>query len=163
MSHRRRRAQEVPTGCETERRTRPPRDTCRTVSDQSRTAALVELVRRALGARQSEFPDLFVPDVRLDLSERVFNPSVYEGYAGIIQWRTEVSEVWQSYDSEPEEFFPGEDVVVVFTREVGRGAGSGVEVDRRTALLFTIRAGRVREIRLYHDRDRAMRDARLAV
>ena len=120
-------------------------------------------MRRALSARTSEFPDLFAPDLRLDLSERVFNPSVYEGYVGIHQWRTEVNEVWESYTSEPEEFFTGEDVVVVFTREVGRGAGSGVEVERRTALLFTIRAGRVREIRLYHDRDRAMKDARLGV
>jgi ketosteroid isomerase-like protein len=132
---------------------------------QSRQPDPVELVRRALNARRSEFGDLLAPDVRLDLSERVFNPTVYEGYEGIIRWRAEVKEVWESYTSEPEECFAGDDVVVVFTREIGRGgrgAGSGVEVDRRTALLFQIRAGRVSAVRLYHDRNEAMRDARLA-
>jgi hypothetical protein len=45
------------------------------------------------------------------------------------------------YTSEPEDFFAGEDVVVLFTREIGRGVGSGVEVDRRTALLFRAASG----------------------
>jgi hypothetical protein len=132
------------------------------MSEEPTTTDLVELVRRTFTARRSEFPDLFVPDVRLDLSERVFNPAVYDGYEGIIRWREEVKEIWESYISEPEEFFAGEDVVVVLTREIGRGGSSGVEVDRRTALLFRLRARRVSEIRLYHDRDQAMRDAGLA-
>ena len=123
----------------------------------------VELVRRALSARRSEFADLLDPGVRLDLSERVFNPAVYEGYDGIMRWRAEVGEVWESYRSEPEEFFDGDEVVVVFTRERGRAKGSGIEVDQHpTALLCRLRAGRVSEIRLYHDRERALRDAGLA-
>ena len=32
----------------------------------------VEIVRRALGARRSEFADVLDPAVRLDFSERVF-------------------------------------------------------------------------------------------
>jgi ketosteroid isomerase-like protein len=61
--------------------------------------------------------------------------------------------------SEPEEFIEGDEAVVVFTHERGRGRGSGVEVDRATALLCRVHAGRVTEIRLYHNRDRALRDA----
>lgn len=133
-----------------------------TRSEESTKTDAIELVRLALVARQSEFPDLLVADVRLDLSERVFNPAVYEGYEGIIRWREEVQEIWESYRSDPEEFFAGEDVVVVFTHEIGRGGGSGIEVDRRTALLVRLRGGRVSEIRLYHSRDQAMRDAGLA-
>src|SRR5438309_1680252 len=122
----------------------------------------VEVVRRALIARRSEFADLLDPAVRLDLSERVFNPAVYEGYEGVMRWRADVGEVWESYRSEPEEFFDGDDVVVVFTRERGRAKGSGIEVDQHpTALLCRLRGGRVSEIRLYHDRERALRDARL--
>ncbi|MEA2335351.1 MAG: hypothetical protein QOG40_1841 [Solirubrobacteraceae bacterium] len=34
----------------------------------------VELVRRALRAGRSEFAELLDPAIRLDLSERVFNP-----------------------------------------------------------------------------------------
>jgi ketosteroid isomerase-like protein len=123
----------------------------------------VELVRRALTARRSEFIELLDPSVRLDLSERVFNPAVYEGYEGIMRWRAEVGDVWESYRSEPEEFFDGDEVVVVFTRERGRAKGSGIEVDQHpTALLCRLRTGRVSEIRLYHDRERALADAGLA-
>jgi ketosteroid isomerase-like protein len=123
----------------------------------------VELVRRALMARRSEFVELLDPGVRLDLSERVFNPAVYEGYEGVMRWRADIGDVWESYRSEPEEFFAGDEVVVVFTRERGRARGSGIEVDQHpTALLCRLRAGRVSEIRLYHDREQALRDARLA-
>src|SRR4051794_27465096 len=123
----------------------------------------VEVVHRALTARRGEFADLLDPAVRLDLSERVFNPAVYEGYEGVMRWRAGVGDVWDSYRSEPEEIFDGDAVVVVFTRERGRAKGSGIEVDQHpTALLFRLRAGRVSEIRLYHDRERALRDAGLA-
>ena len=122
----------------------------------------VEVVRRALTARRSEFADLLDPAVRLDLSERVFNPAVYEGYEGVMRWRADVGDVWDSYRSEPEEFFDGDEVVVVFTRERGRAKGSGIEVDQHpTALLCRLRSGRVSEIRLYHNRERALRDAGL--
>jgi len=125
------------------------------------SSANVEIVRRALKARRSEFEDLLDPAVRLDLSERVFNPGVYEGYDGIMQWRAEVGETWDSYRTEAEEFFEGPEVVVVFTHERGRGKGSGIEVQQRptTALLCRLRRDRVSEIRLYHDRQRALRDA----
>jgi ketosteroid isomerase-like protein len=120
----------------------------------------VEIVRRALVARRSEFEELIDPSVRLDLSVRVFNPEVYSGYEGIMRWREEVGEVWQSYRTEPVEFFDRNDVVVVFTRERARGKGSGIELEQRpTALLFRLKGGRVSEIRLYLDRDLALRDA----
>ena len=123
----------------------------------------VDVVRRALSARRTEFEEVLDPALRLDLSERVFNPAVYEGYEGIMRWRADVGDVWDSYRSEPEEFFDRGDLVVVFTRERGRAKGSGIEVDQHpTALLCRLRAGRVTEIRLYHDRERALRDAGLA-
>jgi ketosteroid isomerase-like protein len=122
----------------------------------------VELVRRALTARRSEFEEVLDPEVRLDLSERVFNPAIYEGYDGIMRWRAEVGDVWDFYRTEAEQFLDGDDVVVVLARERARGKGSGIEVDRTTALLYRLSAGRVSEIRLYHDRGRALRDAGLA-
>jgi ketosteroid isomerase-like protein len=127
----------------------------------------VEVARRVLTTRQDEIAgqdeiaDLLDPAVRLDLSERVFNPAVYEGYEGLMHWRAEIGDVWESYRTEPEEFFDGDEVVVVFTRERGRGSSSGVEVDRRIAFLCRLRGGRVSEIRLYQDRERALRDAGL--
>jgi ketosteroid isomerase-like protein len=122
----------------------------------------IEVVRRALKASRRDFDSVLEPTVRLDLSERVFNPAVYEGYEGIMRWRAEVGEVWESYVSDPEEFIDCGENVVVFTRERGRGRGSGVELDRSTALLCRLRAGRVSEIRLYHERERALQDAQQA-
>jgi ketosteroid isomerase-like protein len=121
----------------------------------------IDTVRLALVARRSDFERLFHPDVRLDLSERVFNPDVYEGYDGIMRWRAEVAEIWASYDSEPEELLQGTDAIVVLTHERGRGRRSGVTVDRLTALLCRLRDGRVYEIRLYNDRRRALSEAGL--
>jgi ketosteroid isomerase-like protein len=121
----------------------------------------LELVRRALLARRSEFDEVLDPDVRLDLSDRVFNPEVYEGYEGIMRWRAQVADVWDYYRSEPEEFVEGDGVVVVLTHERARGKGSGVEVDQLAALLCRVRDGRVSEIRLYGNRAQALRDAGL--
>jgi ketosteroid isomerase-like protein len=130
----------------------------------------VEIVRRLLTARRDEAPDLFAellaelldPAVRLDLSDRVFNPDVYEGYEGIMRWRADVDDVWESYQMEPQEFFDGDEVVVVTARERGRGKGSGVEVDRPVTFLCRLRSGRVSEIRSYDDDGRALRDPGLA-
>jgi ketosteroid isomerase-like protein len=122
----------------------------------------VEIVRRALSARRSEFEELLDPAVRLDFSERVFNPAVFEGYEGIVRWRAEIGEVWESYRSEPEEFLDAGDVVVVFTHEYGRGKGSGVEVEQRLALLCRLHGDRVSEFRLYRDREQALSDSGLA-
>ena len=127
--------------------------------------ANVEIVRRLLTARPDEAPDLLAelldPAVRLDLSDRVFNPDVYEGYEGIMRWRADLDDVWESYQMEPVEFFDGDEVVVVTARERGRGRGSGVEVDRPVTFLCRLRSGRVSEIRSYDDDGRALRDAGL--
>ena len=68
----------------------------------------------------------------------------------------------ESYGGEPEGFVDGDQVVVVFLRERGLGKMSRVEVGWSIALLCRLSAGRVSEIRLYHDREQALRDAGLA-
>ena len=119
-------------------------------------------MRRALAARRSEFEELLDPAVRLDFSERVFNPDVYEGHDGIMRWRAEVGEVWESYRNEPLDLIEADQMVVVCTRERGLGRVSGVGVDRSITLLCRLRERRVSEIRLYANREQAMRDAGLA-
>jgi ketosteroid isomerase-like protein len=103
----------------------------------------------------------FESGARLDLSENVFNPAVYQGYEEIARHRREVADVWAVFEIEIERFFEGEHAVVAFTREHGRGV-SGVEVDRHTAALFRLREGKVSEVRFYLDRHRALADLGLA-
>ncbi len=122
----------------------------------------IDLVRRVMLTPPSdELFEMLDPGVRLDLSARVFNPAVYEGYDGIMQWQAEVADVWDSYRLSPAEYFDGEDAVVVVNHERARGRGSGVEVDRNLILLFKLTGGLISEIRLCDDREQAMRDAGL--
>lgn len=106
-------------------------------------------------------PELFDPSVRLDFSERIFNPSVHEGHAGVQQWRTELAEIWESFRADPQELFKGEDVFVVFVAEVSRGRLGGTEATRETALLCRTRGDRIAELRSVVDRTRALREAGL--
>jgi ketosteroid isomerase-like protein len=126
----------------------------------------VEIVRAAFDAWErwdvrALFEELFDPDVRLDLSAAVFNPNVYDGYDGMMRWRTAVDEIWEVFSVEAEEFHDGRDGVVVFVHERGLGKASGIKVDRASTFLLGLRAGRVSLIRGYADRQQAFRDAGL--
>ena len=109
----------------------------------------------------SRLPELFDPSVRLDFSERIFNPTVHEGHEGVLRWRAELCEIWESFRADPRELFRGEDVFVVFVAEVTRGRVGGTEVTRETALTCTLRDNRIAEMRSCVDRSRALREAGL--
>jgi ketosteroid isomerase-like protein len=100
----------------------------------------------------------FEPTARLDLSEHIFNPAVYEGYTEIARQRQEVDDVWASFDIQVEQLFEGQNAVVAFTHEHGRGETSGVQVTQNTAFLFRVRDGKISEVRFYRDRECALAD-----
>jgi ketosteroid isomerase-like protein len=79
------------------------------------------------------------PDVVIDMSRRVFNPDVYEGHAGLQRLGSEVRQIWKDFRIEPERIIDaGERVVVIETRS-GHGAGSDVEVQQRSGVIWTLR------------------------
>jgi ketosteroid isomerase-like protein len=125
---------------------------------------LIRAVFEAWGCGDVEEPlrEYFEPAARLDLSEHIFNPAVYEGYDDIARQRREVSDVWDHFEIEVEQYCEGTDVVAAYTHEHGRGKGSGVEVQRDTAFLFRLREGKIHEVRNYRNRERALADAGLA-
>jgi ketosteroid isomerase-like protein len=106
--------------------------------------------------------DLLDPEIELDLSERVLNPSVYRGHEGARRFWSEVHDVWEVFETTPEEVFHTGDHVVAFVVSRGRGKGSGVEVESRAANLWTIREGVAISYRLYQDRKTALEVAGLA-
>ena len=120
----------------------------------------VALVERALAALNSgkieELLALCDRDFELDMSDRVFNPSTYRGHDGIRQFHTEVLEIWDDYTWEPEEVVPNGDRVVALLRTSGKGRGSGLEVERQTAMIWTIRGDKATSLRFYRDQDRAL-------
>jgi ketosteroid isomerase-like protein len=91
------------------------------------------------------------------MSDRVFNPAVYEGHEGIRRFYSEVRDVWESYVWQPEELMQAGPTVVALLRSTARGRGSGVAVESETAMVWSIRAGRLVALRFYRDRNDALR------
>jgi ketosteroid isomerase-like protein len=98
---------------------------------------------------------LCAPDFRLDMSDRVFNPAVYEGHDGIRAFYSEVMEVWESFTWEPIELDERDGVVIAVLRSRGQGRGSGVQLDRRSAMIWRVEAGRATSLTFYRDPDEA--------
>jgi ketosteroid isomerase-like protein len=125
----------------------------------------VEIVRRAHEALNAGNIDELVTfchdDFQLDMSDRVFNPATYQGHDGIRQFYSEVQEVWERYVWEPEEMLDEGDVVVALLRTEGRGRGSGVEIDRKTAMIWTLRGGKALRLRFYREPKSALEAVRL--
>ena len=95
-----------------------------------------------------EFPDLAEPR---------------HGHDGVREYFETLSEAIEDYRMVPEEFIDaGSDQVLVFSREGGRGKGSGAEVvTQPTAHLWTIRDGKAIRMRSYWERPEALEAAGL--
>lgn len=70
-------------------------------------------------------------------------------------------EAWEERRLDPEEFHHVDDLVVLLLHEYRRGRGSGVELENDTAVVFTVRDGRVVRIEGYMDQDAALKAAGL--
>ena len=68
---------------------------------------------------------------------------------------------WEHWRVEVEEYRTNGDFVVVLTRYIGRGKGSGVDVDTPGAHLWTVRDGRAVRMVVVSDRERALEAAGL--
>jgi uncharacterized protein len=125
----------------------------------------VELVRRAYAALNAGdvegLIELCDQDFEIDMEERVFNPATYRGHDGIRRFYGEVREVWAEYRWDPEELIDREDQVVALLHAQGRGRGSGVEIDRRVAMVWTLGGTKALAVRFYVDRAEALRAAGL--
>lgn len=107
---------------------------------------VMELMNRAASCGTADAEallDRFAADVRIDMSRRVFNPDVYEGHDGLRRLGAEVQEVWEEFRIEPEQFVDAGDRVIVIEVRRGRGSGSGVEVEQRSGVIWTLREGKV--------------------
>jgi ketosteroid isomerase-like protein len=120
----------------------------------------VEIVRLAHEALNTGDVDALVElcdaAFRLDMSDRVLNPAVYEGHDGIRRFYAEVRDVWESYTWEPEELIESGDQVVALLRSSGTGRGSGIELERRTAMVWTVRGDRATSMHFFRDRAAAL-------
>jgi ketosteroid isomerase-like protein len=107
----------------------------------------VEIVRRLIEAlnrnEQDRVSGILDPGVVIDATRRLFNPKTYTGMQGMRSMVADREEVWDEFRMEPDEVLDGGDRVVAVGRWVGKGKGSGIEVHRPVADVFTLHDGRV--------------------
>jgi ketosteroid isomerase-like protein len=126
----------------------------------------VQVVRRMYAAMnagdEGTLVSLVDPEIVIDATRFVFNPKTYVEVQGFREMAVGINEVWESVRFEPLEFVDMRDRVVVVERMVGKGKGSGVEVARTLAAVWTVRDGRVARMELgFEDLDAALAAAGL--
>lgn len=100
------------------------------------------------------------PDVEVYADPELPNSGTFHGPDGALVWFERWLEVWETFSIDVEEVIPVGDSLVVCVVQHGRGRGSGVEVDMRSAYVVTIRDGRTTRLHLYLDREKALEVAR---
>ena len=107
-----------------------------------------------------DLAEVFAPDVVLDMSTRVFNPKVYEGFDGLREFRADAREVWETLTVSEAEIVEEGDHVLVLTRVQAQGRGSGIPMDAQGAGIWTVADGRLKHYRLlapgHSDREDAL-------
>ena len=83
----------------------------------------------------------------------------YRGREGVERFVAAISEVWEEVQLIAEEFRDLGDRVLILGRQVGRGKGSGAQVDAPLAAIFDFRGSRIRRSRGYVDRAEGLRVA----
>ena len=128
--------------------------------------ANVEIVRSCYQLWESRdwpaLPEIFDPNVVIDLSRNVFNPDVYRGHAGVEKYVQVVEEVWEDFQIRPAEFIDAGDNVVTWITIHGKGKESGVEVEMQLFNVWTLRESKVvRIVGGHRDRSEALEAAGL--
>jgi ketosteroid isomerase-like protein len=118
----------------------------------------VDIFREAFeaSARTGE-PVLDVLDPEVEIYDHdIPDAGVYRGHAGFLKWVEDWSEAWEEFTMEPQRWIDAGDQVVLVLQMTARGRGSGVEVKRRDALVWTIRDGKAFRVDYYNDESQAL-------
>ena len=86
----------------------------------------------------------------------VMDAGEYRGHAGFGSWLENWDAAWSDFTMEPEEFLDaGKRVVSVFHMKA-TGRGSGIEVDRQDAIVWSVRGGKILRLDYYNSRAQAL-------
>jgi len=97
------------------------------------------------------------PDIEYDLTHFP-EGSVYRGHDGVREAFRLWLGAWEDYRQEIDEVIPSGEKVLVVGREIGRGKGSGAEVERGIFAVWTLASGRAVRIRFFGSREEALRE-----
>jgi ketosteroid isomerase-like protein len=123
----------------------------------------VELARRAFehflrtGDQRWEFLD---PEVEV-YDHDIPDAGTYRGHEGYNRWLEDWGEAWGDFSLEAERWIDAGDKVVVIFQLTARGKGSGVEVKRRDAIVWTVSDGKAVRLDYYNNESQALAAAGL--
>src|SRR5688572_21177748 len=107
----------------------------------------VEIIRRGFEAFQRGDWEAVLEDVdpNVEIHEPTALPDaqVFHGHAGLRAAYEKTQEMFEDVRLEAEEFIDADDQVVIWYRAVGRGKGSGVEVEMHQGSVWTFRDGKI--------------------
>jgi ketosteroid isomerase-like protein len=127
-------------------------------------SSIPELVAAAFGAYEEgdleTLRRMVDPEIEVYSEPGVLNSGRYVGFDGWQQWIAQWEEAWEEMTYEPLEMIEiGDSLLVAPTRVVGKGAGSGVEIDAVFAYLYEVRDGRITRFHTYLDKEGALEAA----
>ncbi len=128
----------------------------------------VELAKRAADAYNRRdidtlFAELATPDFEWwPALTRAYEGGCYQGREGAERFAADTRENWEELQTIAEEFRDLGDRVLMLGRQLGRGKGSGAQVDAPIAAIYDFRGDRIWRFRAYFDRAEALRAAGLA-
>lgn len=118
-------------------------------------AAIVRSIYRALSAGDTAtLLAGFDADAAVEHPE--VNTTSYHGQTGIVAWAQRWRDALQGLELETQNFVEADDHVVVLSRFVAHGGINGESAEARFAHVWTVRDGKVREVRIYLDWKHAM-------
>jgi ketosteroid isomerase-like protein len=98
-------------------------------------------------------------DMEFDWSDSI-GPlrGIYRGREGVARFWSETWDAWETFELEVEEVIDhGPNRFVTPTTVRGRGKGSGVEVEARGAMLWTLREGKIFKGRFFQTTEEALK------
>jgi ketosteroid isomerase-like protein len=124
-------------------------------------ANLAEIVRLGFERLNSNdlegFLELADPEIELHDVPEIPGSTVYRGHDGIRRWWATVTEPMEELRFEFGEVTEGREKIAVVTRAVGRGRGSGAEVDWTFTTVWGFRDGLISYHHGYSDHADALR------
>ena len=80
----------------------------------------------------------------------------YRGHEGYLRWLEDWGEAWDSFSMEPLRWVDAGEKVVLIFQMTAKGKGSGVEVKRRDAMVWTVGDGKTVRLDYYNNEAQAL-------
>jgi ketosteroid isomerase-like protein len=133
------------------------------VTEREENAEIVRFVIDAWNSRDVDaFLGHFDPDCEVIFPPDVPEPGPFRGHAELRGWAEGFVAAWESHRAEVVEAIDAGDTILVTLRLVGRGSGSGIEMDETDTHLFTVRNGRITHWQNFNERADALAAAGLS-